>query len=739
MSTPPLTLALVVYRDQAYLRECLTSVLAQSHREVEVIVVDDASPDHGPQILDDVEDEDPRLVVQHLDYPVSIGEARNGAVARASGDYIWFIEATDLLPAGALAAVAARLAETRPDVLALGHTTTSVLGSSRPGPYRGAIRAAKDAAGFTVEDRPRVIDLAVGIWDKVFRLDFLRSLDLRFAPGAYGELPVTYPALLAAERISVLDESCYTRREAPNAAYEPQVHGTPFDVFAQYEEVFRFADSNRSRLAGRSVLVARMLRHYLSILHGLRRDQAEFFARMSESYRRHARGDELTAEGRRLRLQARLVHQGRYREFQAVAWGRDRSRTALGLKGGARRRSKRLAGAGKRRALRSYYLTQLRQPIEPDLAVFAAYWYRGYSCNPRAIYEKLRELAPGVRGVWVVDEDHVGSVPAGVDSVVAGTRDYYRVIAQAKYLVNNVNFPNDLVKRPGTIHVQTHHGTPLKKMGLDQRDSLVAGRRMDFAKLLRRCARWDYSITSNSFSTLIWERAYPTRYETLEVGYPRNDVLVNATDADVARIRAELGIAPERRAVLYAPTHREYLRGYVATLDVGRVAAELGPDHVVMARTHYFYGVDPGLQELHAAGRILDVARHPSVEELCLAADILITDYSALMFDYAVLDRPILIHAPDWEVYRAFRGTYFDLLAEPPGVVTTTEDELVAALRSGTPWDDGSTTLRGAFRAKFCALDDGRAAERVVRKVWLGQSEEPVDATDAAGVARIQA
>jgi CDP-glycerol glycerophosphotransferase (TagB/SpsB family) len=98
---------------------------------------------------------------------------------------------------------------------------------------------------------------------------------------------------------------------------------------------------------------------------------------------------------------------------------------------------------------------------------------------------------------------------------------------------------------------------------------------------------------------------------------------------------------------------------------------------------------------------------------------VLVTDYSSIMFDYAVLDRPILIHAPDWEVYRAIRGTYFDLLAEPPGVVARTQDEVIAALAAGA--DDPAA--RAAFRDRFCGLEDGRAAERVVRRVFLGERD----------------
>jgi CDP-glycerol glycerophosphotransferase len=305
-------------------------------------------------------------------------------------------------------------------------------------------------------------------------------------------------------------------------------------------------------------------------------------------------------------------------------------------------------------------------------------------------------------------------MPPGVDYVVNGTREYFDLMAQATYLVNNVNFPNNVVKRPGSVHVQTHHGTPLKWMGLDLRESETRGRGMDFDALQRRVARWDYSISSNPHSTQVWERVYPGSYETLEVGYPRNDRLANATPGEVARVRAELGIAAEQTAVLYAPTHREYETGYVSRLDLRRLVDALGPDHVVLARLHYFYDADPRVRELHEAGRLRDVASYPSVEELCLAADMLLTDYSSIMFDYAVLDRPIVIHAPDWDEYRTRRGVYFDLTAEPPGPVTRTEDEVAEALRAG----DAAAAERTTFRDRFCALEDGCASERVIERVW---------------------
>ncbi len=372
------------------------------------------------------------------------------------------------------------------------------------------------------------------------------------------------------------------------------------------------------------------------------------------------------------------------------------------------------APAGSGDELRRHYRARLADPLDENLAVFAAYWNRGYACNPRAVYEKALELVPGLRGVWVVRAGEEHSIPAHVETVRPATPEYFEAVARARWLINNVNWPNNLVKREGQTHVMTHHGTPLKKMGLDVRDAPGREKSDDFDAFLRRCGRWDFSVAANAFSTQAWATAYPgLSFESLETGYPRNDVLAAATAQDVARAREALGLTDDQTAVLYAPTHREFETDGGELLDLGAVAAALGPGHVLLARQHYLEheGWSAG------GGSIRDVSAHPSVEELCLAADSLVTDYSSIMFDYAVLDRPIIIHAADWEAYRLKRGTYFDLLSEPPGIVTRSAAEVVQALGSGT--DDPG--LRAAFRERFCSLEDGDAAARVVRRVFLGE------------------
>jgi CDP-glycerol glycerophosphotransferase len=415
------------------------------------------------------------------------------------------------------------------------------------------------------------------------------------------------------------------------------------------------------------------------------------------------------------------------------------NRSPCGLLGSVRlsrlaRRRRALVAAVRRHFRSAYYRFQLLRPIKADLAVYAAYWYRGYACNPRAIYEKAADLVPEVRGVWVVRKSAISTIPPGVDYVVAGSLAYLRLMARAKYFVNNCNFPGFVVKRRGTVHLMTQHGTPLKAMGLDLRD-FPAGAGVDFTALLERTRRWDLMISANPLSSSVWRRGFPGPYELLEIGHPRNDRLVAAAgprggSRPRAELRAELGVEPEATARLYAPTHRDGRRAREPMLDIGAVIRALDDDHVLLLRAHYFDGFR-GLAERYdwPPGRVIDVSRHPSVEELCLASDMLITDYSSIMFDYANLDRPIVIHAPDWERYRDFRGVYFDLIARPPGPVAADEAELIEIVRSGAARDPDAAARRADFRRRYCPWDDGRAAERAVRRLFA----DVLPAIDAAG------
>lgn len=718
---PRLTLIVPAYNVQGYIGECLDSVLGQDFTDFEVIGVDDCSPDGSGAILDAYAARDSRIRVLHLTENVGLGRARNAGLDLATGDYVLFLDSDDTLAPGSLAAIAARLDATDdPDILVYDYTRAFWDGQLLRN-KRSDLMAEGDPAVFSLAERPQLLDLLQIVWNKAYRRDFVTRHGFRFPPGYYEDAPWTYAAMIAAERIAVLDRSCVLyrqRREGGNILHT--VSRKHFDVFDQYDRVFAFLDGRPDLDPWRPAIFRKMVDHFLTVLERPgrlpRNARAEFFHRAAKDYRaRLPEGFERPPGGRGYKYA--LLGVDSYSAFFGVT-------RANNVRHRARQGGQARIGRAKRAALGMFYRSQLRMPLDENLAVFSAYWGRGYSCNPAAIEAELGRLAPGVRRVWAVRSEHRDRVPEGVEKVIVGSREYWAVMARAKYLTNNVNFGDTIVKREGQVHLQTHHGTPLKTMGLDQAQ-YPASTNMDMEKLLRRCDRWDYSLTSNRFSTTVWERVYPCRYTTLETGYPRNDVLLRATAADVVRARHDLGLADGSTAFLYMPTHREYEKSFAPRLDLPKLAEALGPDVTLLVRGHYFYKPTGRLAELQASGRVVDVSAHGNVEELYLAADALVTDYSSAMFDYANLDRPIVIYADDWDTYRVVRGTYFDLMAEPPGAVATSQEQLTTVLGSDAWRDEKAAGLRAAFRERYCDYDDGHAAERVVRRVFLGEETLP--------------
>jgi CRISPR system Cascade subunit CasB len=713
---PRFSVIVPAYKVQAYLHECLESVLSQSYPDLELIAVDDCSPDACGAIIDEFAARDARVRAVHLPENQGLGRARNAGLEQATGDYLVFLDSDDTLTPDALRAIADRIKETgEPDVLVFDYSRTYWSGETQRNKVAAQL-TEQGPAPFRLEDRPGLLRVIMVAWNKAYRREFVEREGFAFPPGYYEDTPWTYPVLMAAETIATLDRVCVHYRQRRQGNILGTTSRCHFDVFDQYDRVFAFVDAHPELDQWRPVLFRRMVDHLATVFTKPDRlprgTRAEFLRKARAHYRRYRIPG--TSVPLRTRMRHTFVHFGIHRTFRAVQRAMSWRRSAVKLTTKALRT---LRAA----VLQLHYRVQLRLPLR-NRAVFAAYWGRGHSCNPGALETAFRTHAPHIRTAWVARPEHHHTIPAATRRLRPNTAAYWTALARSKYLVNNVNFDRRLVKRPGQIVIQTQHGTPLKHMGLDLQERPAAARDMDFAELLKGVDKWDHVLSPNRHTTLTWERVYPGSYTTLAYGYPRNDVFQQATSADVHRLRESLGIPQDTIALLYAPTHRDYRRVQRAHVDLDRLLRRLGPRFVVLARAHYWH---EGPLAAASGGRIIDVTDHPSVESLCLASDALVTDYSSLMFDYANLDRPIVIHADDWEAYEAARGTYFDLRAFPPGAVARSEDELIDIFATGHWRGSRSTQLRTAFRERFCPYDDGRAAERVVRHVVLGETDLP--------------
>ena len=694
------------------LGQALDSVLAQSFGDFELIPVCEAPGSPADGVAARHAARDSRVTPVHAPPSAGLAGARNAGLRAATGTYLLFLDGDDVLVPGALAALDGRLTETGPvDVLYFEHERAPWWEGEPTNPAAPLLARTPDGA-FAPADAPHLTGVSLPAWSAAWRRAFVAERELVFPEGHFTDIGWGGVAMAGAGRVAVL-RSVVVRHLVRRQGSRLNLPGEHHAELLDQVELALVRAAGLGLSAERSgplfeqlfTAVLKTAAHPRRLPSGRR----AFFRRASTLYRRHRPAGFRPPPGS-LGVQHRLLASGSYGAFAA-------------LRGVRRAVTRAVAPLPRPHGLRTRlrYRTRLRRPLDPNLVVYCAYWGRGYACNPAAIHAKARELAPHLRSVFLVEADQAHTVPDGVEYAVIGSHRYWEVLARATYLVNNANFAEGVVKRPGSVHLQTQHGTPLKTMGIDQSTyPVVAAASGSFTKLLGRVDRWDYNLSANPHSTRVWERVFPGSYEHLEYGYPRNDVYCTAGADDVARVRAELGIPQGARAVLYAPTHRDHHTGFETGLDLEAFCAAAGEDVVVLLRAHYFY--DRGARG--NTGRVIDVTAHRCAEDVCLAADALITDYSSIMFDYANLDRPIVVYADDWDVYRETRGVCFDLMEEPPGRVARTPGELARMFRDGSYADAESAALRARFRERFCPFDDGRAAERVVRRVLLGEPPE---------------
>ncbi|WP_432189631.1 bifunctional glycosyltransferase/CDP-glycerol:glycerophosphate glycerophosphotransferase [Streptomyces sp. Tue6028] len=371
--------------------------------------------------------------------------------------------------------------------------------------------------------------------------------------------------------------------------------------------------------------------------------------------------------------------------------------------------------------IRLYHEVFSRLPVRKGLVVFESHLGRQYSDSPKAVYEEMRRQDLRFEAVW----SYAGSpdgFPADATLVRRWSLPYLKALAQAEFWVDNQSYPLKLTKRPETTYIQTWHGSALKRMGFDEPGWKLKSRAQQEVQQ-RVLDRFDRFLIRSEHDVRTLARAFRLQERTLlRVGYPRNDELVRTRELEESsgrRVRgplaAELGIPDDRQVLLYAPTFRQHggaPRRFELPFDVESFADTFGDRYVLLVRSHYLNHVvlPPSVR-----GRVVDVTAHHDMTPLLALADGLITDYSSVMFDYALLDRPMFFFAYDYDEYvNEGRGTYFDLMERAPGPVVRTEDELHAVLGSLEEQTVKYAAARERFTAEFGEYDKGTSARSVV-------------------------
>ncbi|MBT2468948.1 bifunctional glycosyltransferase family 2 protein/CDP-glycerol:glycerophosphate glycerophosphotransferase [Streptomyces sp. ISL-66] len=416
----------------------------------------------------------------------------------------------------------------------------------------------------------------------------------------------------------------------------------------------------------------------------------------------HAGPQALTARGRRIRVEARL-----YDRLALIAdpliSPHDRSHYA------------------QRVARDVTYPAQRALPVK-DLVVYDSFQGNGAGDSPRAIHEELVRRGEKLEHVWLV-RDGRAEVPPTARAVQYDSLESWDVLARARYYVVNDSVPMAFRRRPGQTVVQTWHGTPLKQIGHDFMHDYYTSPEV-LEALEHDSAQWSLLASPGSYATEVLKRALGYDGETIESGSARTDALLKPDPARITEIRRRLGLPEGKKVVLYMPTWRENRLGWSLAsgyrldlrIDIEAARRELGEDHVLLVRGHH--KVNEQLRDGVRDGFVKDVSRWHDPTDLLLVADVLISDYSSAIFDYAHTDKPILLFTYDLEHYRdTLRGFTFDFEKKAPGPLLRDSASLIEAVRDADEVGARYARARAEFRAEFCDLDDGRAAERIVDRM----------------------
>lgn len=379
--------------------------------------------------------------------------------------------------------------------------------------------------------------------------------------------------------------------------------------------------------------------------------------------------------------------------------------------------------------------------IETDskTVIFIAFNGKSYTCTPKAVYEYM--LTSGkyedYRFIWVVrDLEKYAFLEENPNTTIVKnrTKEYEKALASAKYWICNYRIYDYIYPKADQCYVQCWHGTPLKRLGYDieHSDNAMNSQQEIRDKYRTDAEKFSFILSPSAFASEKFISAWNLEEtgqtdKVVEVGYPRDDFMINFTETDVKRIKESLELPADKKVLLYAPTWRDNQHmagvGYVYTnpVDFGKLRDSLSDEWVILFRAHYLVANAFDFDEYE--GFVYNVSMYDDINDLYVISDMLITDYSSVFFDYANLKRPVLYYMYDLEYYKdELRGFYIDL-SELPGPIIEKEEDLIPAIRKldrEFKYDEKYQY----FNERFNYLNDGHASQRLIEEIMRRTAEQ---------------
>lgn len=677
-----LSIIIPYYRGEQYLRDCLSGIREGGYGDIEVIVCDDDPMD-----------------------PKGVAFSRNRGLERCTGDFVLFHDSDDYFLKGDLARAMEKAAENPGAVI-----VPEIKGTFY---CRDAVTEKRVPKPFFELDLP-LAQRAVGL---IIPAKLIKDKQFPEKYRYYSELPFM---------AELVDSAGFVY--ASGVTYYKRIHNDPVNLpsLTQEDSSVRMAS-----FCGSFAMAAAVGRSEgakaLAFCAGAFFEKALMKDNSPSGLGAYARLTDKDMPAVRKALGSMdinvirgLEDAGKRKILCALAAGSKKKAERIAGRLLFKKKKKGLFGSKDQWRLAFYRKIALRMKVRKDLVFFESFNGDLYGDSPRYIYEQYVKNNPSNRKfVWSIKKKGREAIAGSPRFVKPGTMKYMLALARAGILVSNMRQPSWYIKRKGQFFFETWHGTPLKKLVFDMDEVYTAS--PGYKKIFYDQSRcWDYLLSGNPYSTDIFGHAFMLPRERIaELGYPRNDRLKGEAGDDVRKsLREKLGLPADKKIVLYAPTWRDNrFKGsgdYEMALPFDKDFIKKVPDCFFILRLHYFVSGTEGLESAFGDNAV-DMSDYDDINDLYLASDVLVTDYSSVFFDYAILGRPIIFYAYDEDEYKdELRGLYFDMERYCPGPVVKTQEELAGVLKNGNDWFKQYLERYNDMGSFFAGPDDAKASERVV-------------------------
>lgn len=746
-----------VYNVERYLRQCLDSIFSQTLKEIEVIAVNDGSTDNCLSILEEYQKIHPHIMRIYTTENRGVSHARNYGMKYAQGEYILFVDSDDFIEHDMCEKLYSKAAADNNDLVIC--TRYNVYEDMRTGllkPER--IKLGHINSNFSLYDNQYELAHVLPFpWDKLFRRELLIGMEfpenMRFE-----DLVFVYQVVVKAKNIGVVDEPLYHYRKTSQGGFLNTFSKQTLDIIKAFELVFDYMEKHNYMEHYYDELEFICARHflyrYITLFKNENRGKGKLDIKLeiinktqdfldsrlpnwrSNHYLLYSSGwlkkklPLFTNHKKMIRI-TRIREYMPNRIYDLFKRARDilvklnrfrKSKSKLSL---IKKKLPIIAVMMKRGPV---YYTHLyeRLKLSPNDILLESKHGEDIAGNIFAILKELSKeryknynvklaIVPSYKDSFRRLLDSYGI--KNVDMIEVFSKEYDRTLASAKYLITDTSFPPYFIKKPDQIYVNTWHGTPLKAMG-----RIVPNREYALGNIQRNFLISDYLLFQNDFSRDVFLRDYMIKDiypgNIIVSGYPRNSALLNDSRRELVRKEANI---MDKQVIVYMPTWRGLLHNKETDKQLRQLEGFFADiDSMLSDRDVFYVKLHPYVKDKMDYSGYNHIREFPTEYEtydFLSATDVLITDYSSIMFDYGVTKRRMILFTYDREEYLHDRGLYLEI--EKLGLpIADSVDDLIKELK-------GEQTEYKAFYESFCSNDSPDTPERICRELLKDRSSQP--------------